>query len=239
MTMELKLDLHVHSEKSPDGCMTLDEIVAAAKRAGLNGVAVCDHNLAMTEKAEYEDFLVIPGIEIATEYGHLLGLFVTAPIEERRLHKAADIIHSQGGITVMAHPFEHSTDAERLVPALPLLDGIEVQNSRAERKNLSANKMAREFSYKYSKHIFAGSDAHLPVEVGHSFLKVEAESLSPESVKKALLGGAVSAQGCRSKAIYTAKSQKISRKKQNSGFSLKWLVFSLKCAVFDIFVRGE
>ena len=30
--MEVKLDLHIHSEHSPDGRMALDEIVACARR---------------------------------------------------------------------------------------------------------------------------------------------------------------------------------------------------------------
>ena len=42
--MEVKLDLHIHSEHSPDGRMALDEIVACARARGLQGVAVCDHD---------------------------------------------------------------------------------------------------------------------------------------------------------------------------------------------------
>ena len=35
--MELKLDLHIHSARSHDGCMALPEIIAAAKRAHCDG----------------------------------------------------------------------------------------------------------------------------------------------------------------------------------------------------------
>ena len=35
--MEVKLDLHIHSEHSPDGRMALDEIVACAR----DGIAGC------------------------------------------------------------------------------------------------------------------------------------------------------------------------------------------------------
>ena len=38
--MEVKLDLHIHSEHSPDGRMSLDEIVSCARARGLQGVAV-------------------------------------------------------------------------------------------------------------------------------------------------------------------------------------------------------
>ena len=43
--MELRLDLHIHSERSFDGCMSLSEIVALARERGLNGVAICDHEI--------------------------------------------------------------------------------------------------------------------------------------------------------------------------------------------------
>lgn len=77
--MELRLDLHIHSERSFDGCMSLSEIVALARERGLNGVAICDHDRVLDEVPEFDDFLVIPATEVSTERGHLLGLFVENP----------------------------------------------------------------------------------------------------------------------------------------------------------------
>ena len=102
--MEVKLDLHIHSEHSPDGRMALDEIVACARARGLQGVAVCDHDRALTETWDAPDFLLIPGIELSTDRGHLLGLFVTEQIEARELDAAIDAVHACGGLAVMAHP---------------------------------------------------------------------------------------------------------------------------------------
>ena len=140
--MEVKLDLHIHSEHSPDGRMALDEIVACARARGLQGVAVCDHDRALTETWDVPDFLLIPGIELSTDRGHLLGLFVTEQIEARELDAAIDAVHACGGLAVMAHPFERSSDAQRLDAYLDRLDGIEVWNGRADRKNPQANAMA-------------------------------------------------------------------------------------------------
>lgn len=42
--MTIRLDLHVHSQRSADGCMSISEIVAQARKRGLQGVAVCDHD---------------------------------------------------------------------------------------------------------------------------------------------------------------------------------------------------
>ena len=107
--MELRLDLHIHSERSFDGCMSLSEIVALARERGLNGVAICDHDRVLDEVPEFDDFLVIPATEVSTERGHLLGLFVREPIETRKFSESVTAIHAQGGLAVIAHPFEHST----------------------------------------------------------------------------------------------------------------------------------
>ena len=140
--MEARFDLHIHSERSPDGRMSLDEIVSCARARGLQGVAVCDHDRALTETWDAPDFLLIPGVELSTDQGHLLGLFVTEQIEARELGAAIDAVHACGGLAVMAHPFERSSDAQRLDAYLDRLDGIEVWNGRADRKNPQANAMA-------------------------------------------------------------------------------------------------
>ena len=69
--MELRLDLHIHSERSFDGCMSLSEIVALARERGLNGVAICDHDRVLDEVPEFDDFLVIPATEVfRVGHGH-------------------------------------------------------------------------------------------------------------------------------------------------------------------------
>lgn len=239
--MELKLDLHVHSERSPDGIMTLEEIVSLAKAKGLNGAAVCDHDLALTDPPRFDDFLLIPGVEVSTQLGHLLGLFITGPVETRDFLQAVEIIHSQGGLAVLAHPFEHSRDGSRLACAVPMLDGIEVWNSRADRKIHDANALAASFAQVCRLRPFGGSDAHCPQEVGNGFTVVEAEALTLEAAKAALLEGTARAEGCRSRAWYAARSQLTKRNKSGArplGY-VKWAAFAVKCCAQDIFWRGD
>lgn len=239
--MEIKLDLHIHSERSPDGCMGVAEIVSLAKSRGLNGVAICDHDAVLAEIPELEDFLVIPGVEVSTQLGHLLGLFVTAPVETRDFFEAVELIHAQGGLAVLAHPFEHSRDGQRLTPAVPLLDGVEVQNSRAERKIRDANALARAFAQKHGLRQFGGSDAHCPAEVGNSFTVVNAPELTPEAVKAALLSGNTFARGHASRAWYAARSQLTKRRRTGAkpAAYAKWAAFAAKCCIQDIFRRGD
>lgn len=86
-------DLHVHTALSPcaEDEMTPPEIVRAALEAGLDIMAVCDHNTAGNAAAVQEaavetapgKLAVIAGIEITTrEEVHLLGLFPDAGAAE-------------------------------------------------------------------------------------------------------------------------------------------------------------
>lgn len=78
-------DLHIHTALSPcaDDDMTPPAIVEAACAAGLNVIAICDHNSAAntgaTQQAAPAGLTVIAGIEITTaEEVHVLGLFETS-----------------------------------------------------------------------------------------------------------------------------------------------------------------
>ena len=237
--MELRLDLHIHSERSPDGCMSLTEIVGQARAAGLNGVAVCDHDRTLEEIPEFPDFVLIPGVEVSTEYGHLLGLFVREPIGTRKFAQAVEHIHRQGGLAVLAHPFEHSRDAGRIEPIAALLDGVEVWNGRAERKIRQANSLAEAFAGAHGLRRFGGSDAHVPQEIGHGVTTVDARACTLPAVKEALLAGKTTVSGCRSRAWYTARSQLTKRRKTKAGPAAyaKWAAFALKCCAQDITER--
>ena len=239
--MELKLDLHVHSWRSPDGCMSLEEIAAQGRARGLDGAAVCDHDLVLTEAPELDGFLIIPGIEVSTQFGHLLGLFLIGPVETRDFFEAVEAIHAQGGLAVLAHPFEHSRDGARLAPAVPHLDGLEVWNSRADRKIHDANALAQSFAQVCRLRPFGGSDAHRPQEVGNGFTTVEAETRTLDAVKAALLEGNAQAGGRRSKAWYTARSQLTKRRRTGVGpLSYgKWAAFAVKCGLQDLVWRGD
>lgn len=80
-----RADLHVHTALSPCAAdeMTPPAIVAAAMQAGLEMIAICDHNSAgnvpAVQAAGTGALDVIAGIEITTaEEAHVLGLFPNA-----------------------------------------------------------------------------------------------------------------------------------------------------------------
>lgn len=83
---EFKADLHLHTCLSP--CCELEMIPTAiivhAKKAGLDMIAICDHNsaenvAAVVKAGKRENFSVVPGIEItSSEEVHIIGLFERA-----------------------------------------------------------------------------------------------------------------------------------------------------------------
>jgi len=101
----LKLDLHVHTNKSSDAHTRLDEIVPSIQRAGLDGLAITDHNTLSTDT--FERALIIPGIEISSRDGHIIGLGIPSPIP-RGLSADETIreIRNMGGVSIIAHPYD-------------------------------------------------------------------------------------------------------------------------------------
>ena len=81
----IKLDLHVHSMYSDDAIGTPKEIMRSIQQKGLQGFALTDHNtidgaIKAAKELSNKEFVVIPGVEISTKDGHLIGLNVSSPI---------------------------------------------------------------------------------------------------------------------------------------------------------------
>ncbi|MGB9887422.1 MAG: PHP domain-containing protein [Moorellales bacterium] len=80
----MNCDLHVHTRAS-DGALTPEEVIRRAREAGLEAVAVTDHDTTAGLEEALEagrrlGVLVVPGIEISTEWQeeevHLLGYWL-------------------------------------------------------------------------------------------------------------------------------------------------------------------
>ncbi|MCI3921100.1 CehA/McbA family metallohydrolase [Paenibacillus sp. TRM 82003] len=106
-------ELHTHTPHS-DGKHTLLEMCVEAKKLGLGGIALTDHN-TVSGWAEAEEvtretgITIVPGLEWTTFYGHMLTL--GAPYCEWRdlgpndIHKGIERVHRAGGIVGIAHPY--------------------------------------------------------------------------------------------------------------------------------------
>ena len=76
--MKLKIDFHVHSSLSPDGIDSLDALVEAAKKAGLDGIALSDHDLL--SRYTPGDIFILPACECSCAEGHIIALFISEPV---------------------------------------------------------------------------------------------------------------------------------------------------------------
>ncbi|HUU89323.1 MAG TPA: PHP domain-containing protein, partial [Candidatus Glassbacteria bacterium] len=105
---QVRVDFHVHSMYSSDSIITPKDLTVFAKKRSLDAVAITDHNQidgALT-LANKTDLLIIPGIEVSTEGGHVVGLNVKQNIPKNMsVDETVDCIHKAGGLVVACHPF--------------------------------------------------------------------------------------------------------------------------------------
>jgi len=191
----IKLDLHVHSRYSAKDCSNrLEDIVRVAKARGLNGFALTDHDTIAghgeIRRLSNEDFLIIPGGEVSTTKGHVIGLGVREEIPRGlEPEEAVERIHEQGGVAVAAHPFALGRSPSLVYRAK--FDAIEILNARA---GWLSNKLAENFARKHSIPGVAGSDAHLLADIGNAYTVVNCET-KIEDVMKRIRGGETSVEG--------------------------------------------
>ena len=197
------VDLHVHTPASRDvtrqqyGATLPAEIVAAAVAAGLDAIAVTDHNTAdwceaMAEAAAGSRLIVLPGVEITTTEGHLLALWDEhTPAREledcltrldisgtdrgqldinasKGFAESAEIVSNCGGVAIAAH-----ADAAKGLLALPVASHVKrtlLNEALSAVELVDAAKLAevqRKVGADRELAFVRGSDAIEPGQPGH------------------------------------------------------------------------
>jgi predicted metal-dependent phosphoesterase TrpH len=174
-------DLHMHTDHSHDCAVPVADLLDYAEGQGLGAIAITDHNVftgaqQAAELSHGRKLTVIPGEEIKTEKGEVIGLFLDEQIE-RGLPMADTIaaIREQGGVVYLPHPFDrlHTIpDAPTLHRHLPEIDVFEVYNARLLFEGF--NDEALRFARKYNLTMGAGSDAHVLQGVGTGLVRMRA-----------------------------------------------------------------
>ena len=174
-------DLHMHTDHSHDCSVPVADLIDYAEGQGLGAIAVTDHNVfsgaqEAVELARGRQLTVIPGEEVKTEKGEVIGLFLEEKIE-RGLPMGDTIaaIREQGGVVYLPHPFDrlHTIpDAPTLHRHLPEIDVFEVYNARLLFEGF--NDEALRFARKYNLTMGAGSDAHVLQGVGTGLVRMRA-----------------------------------------------------------------
>ena len=184
----MKIDLHVHTSYSYDSRSLPKEMVEAAIEKGMDCLAITDHGeiKGASEAIEYakgKPILIIPGIEIKSKEGDILGLNIKKVIPNGlSVRETIKKIKTAGGMAIIPHPFgrfcSFKGDFKKLVNEI---DGIEVLNASIFGPG---NKKALSFAQKLNLPFTAGSDAHFPNFVGRAFLEIPRNNLSIEEILK-------------------------------------------------------
>ena len=168
----IHVDLHMHTDHSPDCATPVETLLDTAKKVGLGAIAITDHNevsgaLAARDRANGIKVIVAEEVKTADQ-GEVIGLFIEEKIPRgMTLQDTIAEIRRQGGLVYIPHPFDrmHSVpDYEHLLDVVEDIDAIEVFNPRVA---FSAfNEEAARFAAKYRIVAGAGSDSHVAQGLG-------------------------------------------------------------------------
>ena len=153
-------------------------------KRGLDGIAVTDHHTIRggleSRDLNRSELVVIVGSEIKTEWGDVVCLFLEREITSKRFLEVVEQVRKQEGVLILAHPFWKHTLSEEL---LNQVDLIEVFNSRI---SPSRNRKGERLARKRGLPQVAGSDAHLPWEIGRGVTCFDHSTL-PADLKQMIL----------------------------------------------------
>jgi predicted metal-dependent phosphoesterase TrpH len=185
----VRADLHVHTVYSADSLITPKELVFYAKKNGLTAVAVTDHNRieGALKIAKETDFPIIPGIEVSSKDGHIVGLNVTEVIPRGlSAEVTVDKIHKAGGVAIACHPYAlFKGSIGKNVSAK--FDAIETINARAFPFGRSRRK-AEEIAKSLGLPRVGGTDAHYGPQIGYGYTIIDSEP-NIEAIAKAIVNG--------------------------------------------------
>jgi predicted metal-dependent phosphoesterase TrpH len=198
------IDLHLHTyPSSPCSVARVDDVILEAKRIGLDGMCLTDHNYVwdrarVDELKRKHDFLILRGNEITTDQGDMLVFGLEKEVQGViKLEELRSMVSEAGGFIIAAHPFrgfllfgsgQLGLTPEKAMerPLFKQVDGIEVLNSKvAEKENRFASEVAKGIGLPGT----GGSDAHQVSDVGVYATRFFSKITSEKELINALRGG--------------------------------------------------
>lgn len=188
------VDLHAHTRffhglrgrSTPFDPIGAQLLALCSLRAGLDGVALTNHDYYTEFDPVVSRTQFIPGIEVSTTAGHVLIVGPDPPSRttpgELTPEEVVAVAHERGCAAIIAHPFRRS----RVRESEANFDAVEINGKHPEHMD-----RVRKLSETLELPIVGGSDAHFPFEVGSPFTRVDAPHLTADAVVTAILEGRV------------------------------------------------
>ena len=160
------VDLHMHSLHSHDSKTKVDLILEQAVKRGVRAISITDHDnlggsLEAMEKAP-ANLLVVPGMEITSEVGDIIALFIKDPIESVDLDGIVEEVRAQDGLLYLPHPFRGRRSVS--LDLVKNMDVFEVLNGRSQGIDYNSDQFGDQeivqFAQEYHLTGMGGSDAH-------------------------------------------------------------------------------
>lgn len=200
----MRMDLHTHTEVSHDCRTRLRDIPAWMLRTNTRVIAVTDHDqqrggpeLAriIIDLGLDDRLSIIPGEEVTTSEGELIGLFLRERIPPGLTpEETVAEIKAQGGLVMLQHGFDplkrYRLKPEATRRIAQSVDIVETFNSRLSRHHW--NLVAAEWAREHHLPVAAGSDAHTLRDIGEAWVETPFRVISsPEGLLAALREGVV------------------------------------------------
>jgi len=178
------IDLHAHTwPRSHDSVLNPDDLIVRAKQAGLDAICFTEHDTVWDMKSVEElkakhNFLVLAGVEISTDDGHILAFGIDRYVfGMHRSRELASYTEAADGVLVAAHPYRRqmpwfsrsdeeyqaALDKASRNQAYQYVSALEELNGRGSEKE---NEFSRRLCEAMSLPGTAGTDSHAISDIG-------------------------------------------------------------------------
>ena len=194
-----KVVTHVHTKYSHDSMMPFCLLYWKCRRAGIDYIAITEHNnidgakaFAAYCKKRGGKLKVILGEEVMTDSGEIIGLYIHENIKPMMTpEETIREIKRQGGIVYVPHPYDEKRYKTVLKETYiekykDEIDCIECHNGR----NISTrfDEKQKEIAEKHGIPKVIGSDAHTIFEVGRNYMLMPHAPDDADAFREAIKG---------------------------------------------------
>jgi predicted metal-dependent phosphoesterase TrpH len=181
----VRIDLHCHTLYSRDNYLEARDLIRWSRESGLDGVVVTEHHSheagrqAVDRVAHEEGFLLLRGVEVSTNQGHLLLYGVEDDswnvwgrnnyLDAREVIAAAKRL---GAVAVAAHPYRLN-DLYPMGAGIYKLTGLVAVETANGRNQLVEDQRAEEATRALGLPGVGGSDCHAVGDIGKCYTVFE------------------------------------------------------------------